>query len=76
MRQSSQLSPEPPRSICKSYFFALPERLARRVSQFLEHEAPSLPARMEIELRLAELEQEAEALTSDAEAIETWSTSH
>uniref|UniRef100_A0A7C2NY97 Uncharacterized protein n=1 Tax=Schlesneria paludicola TaxID=360056 RepID=A0A7C2NY97_9PLAN len=52
------------------------ERLAQRVSQFLEHEAPTLPARMEIELRLADLEQASEALTREAEALETWVSSH
>lgn len=57
-------------------FVSAMERFSRRVSQYLEHESTNLPARMEIELRLADLEQAAEALIHEANAMETWAISH
>jgi hypothetical protein len=55
----------------KTLIYAL-RRFCQRVSQHLEHESPSLTDRVELELRLADVERSVEALRSDREAIATW----
>ncbi len=48
------------------------ERMARRVSQHLEHSALSDSAKLEVELRLAEMEESTRMLAREAQAIKQW----
>lgn len=48
------------------------DRAARRISQHIEHVAPSDSSTVELELRLAELEESARVLAQEANAIQQW----